>query len=246
MTDVVVLTFNIRTDRGLDGRNTWWLRRGATVEAVRSANPDVACLQEVRRLQLGHLKSELSEYGFLSVGRRNGRQRGEHCPVLYRHSRFDVEEWDVRWFSEDRSGRIATLARLVERGTGFRFGVVSTHLDHRSPEARLNSAAALSLWVRTGGGPWVVMGDLNATAVDPSVASLLAAGLRDALDHLPTRGAGAATAHAFTGRVDGDRIDHVLVSPGWKVVDAAIVTATPGGRLPSDHWPVVARLRWES
>lgn len=243
MADVVVMTFNIRTDRGLDGRNSWWLRREATVEAVRSVAPDVVALQEVRRLQLGHLKDALPEYGFLSVGRANGRQRGEHCPVLYRHARFDVAQWDVRWFSEDRSGRIATLARLGDRTDGRTFCVASTHLDHRSAEARVTAAAALALWVRTWAGPWIVMGDFNATTVDPALATLLATGLQDALAHLPPRGAGAATAHSFTGRADGARIDHVLVSPGWAVVDAAIVRATPGGRLPSDHWPVMARLR---
>lgn len=237
------MTFNIRTDRGLDGRNSWWLRRAATVDAVRSVAPDVAGLQEVRRLQLGHLKGELPEYGFLSAGRGNGRQRGEHCPILYRHDRFEVTSWDVRWFSQDRSGRIATVARLSDRRDGTAFSVVSTHLDHRSAEARVNSAAALALWVRTGTGPWIVMGDFNATAVDPSVGSLLATGLQDALAHLPTRGTGAATAHRFKGGADGDRIDHVLVSPGWTVLHAAIVHETPGGRLPSDHWPVVARLR---
>lgn len=239
----MVMTFNIRTDRGLDGRNSWWLRRGATVDAVRSVAPDVAGLQEVRRLQLGHLKSELPEYGFLSAGRGNGRKRGEHCPILYRHDRFQVAQWDVRWFSHDRSGRIATIARLSDRTDGTAFGVVSTHLDHRSAEARVNSAAALSLWVRTSTGPWIVMGDFNATAVDPSVGSLLATGLQDALAHLPTRGTGAGTSHRFKGGADGDRIDHVLVSPGWTVLDAAIVHETPGGRLPSDHWPVMARLR---
>ena len=239
----MVLTFNIRTDRGLDGRNSWWFRRGATVEAVRAVAPDVAALQEVRRVQLGHLKAGLPEYGFLSAGRSNGRKRGEHCPILYRHDRFSVTQWDVRWFSEDRSGRIATIARLSDRADGKTFSVASTHLDHRSAETRITSAATLALWVRSSTGPWIVMGDFNATAVDPSVASLLATGLQDALAHLPTRGTGAATAHAFTGRADGDRIDHVLVSPSWAVVDAAIVRETPGGKLPSDHWPVMARLR---
>jgi len=237
------MTFNIRTDRGLDGRDSWWFRRKATVETVRTVAPDVAALQEVRRFQLRYLKAELPEYGFLSLGRGNGRQRGEHCPILYRHDRFSVDRWDVRWFSEDRSGRIATIARLSDRGDGTSFSVASTHLDHRSAEIRITSAATLALWARTRTGPWIVMGDFNATAVDPSVASLLATGLRDALAHLPTRGAGAATAHAFSGRQDGDRIDHVLVSSGWAVLEAAIVRTMPGGKLPSDHWPVMARLR---
>ena len=241
--DLVVMTFNIRTDRGLDGRNSWWFRRRATVAAIRAVAPDVAGLQEVRRLQLRYLAAQLPEYEFVSAGRNNGRMRGEHCPVLVRRERFAVEEWGVRWLGDARRGRIATVVRLVERETAGRIGAVSTHFDHRSADARSRSAAALTLWVRGDPGQWVVMGDLNATVVDPSVQTLLAAGLRDALAHVGPRGPGAATAHAWRGGEDGARIDHILVTAGFDVVEARIVRERPGGRLPSDHWPVVARLR---
>lgn len=243
MSEITVMTFNIRTDRGLDGRNSWWLRRRATVEAIRAVAPDVAGLQEVRRLQLRYLAARLPEYGFLSRGRANGRRRGEHCPILYRRDRFAVDKWDVRWFGERRRGRIATIARLLERGSSVPLGVVSTHFDYRSAHARAHSAAALSFWIREMDGPWVVMGDLNATAVEPSVQTMLSGGLRDALGHLGPKGAGLATAHRFTGATDGARIDHILISPGLEVVEAQIVRDRPRGRLPSDHWPVVARLR---
>ena len=244
--DFVAMTFNIRTDRGLDGRNSWWFRRRATVAAIRAVAPDIAGLQEVRRLQRRYLVAELPEYELVSAGRRSGRKRGEHCPVLVSRKRFAVEDWDVRRFRGGRRGRIATIVRLVDRGSGERLGAVSTHFDHRSAAARNRSAAALALWVRETPGPWVVMGDLNATAVDPSVQTMLSAGLRDTLGHLGPRGAGVATAHAWTGRVDGARIDHILVTGDVEVVEARIVRDRPGGRLPSDHWPVVARLRLRS
>lgn len=237
------LTFNIRTDRGLDGRNSWLLRRHAVVDVIREIDPDVAGLQEVRRFQLAFLQAQLPEYGFLSAGWANGRQRGEHCPVLYRHDRFGVDRWELRWFAENQSGRAATLAQLFDRRTGARVCVANTHFDHRSPDRRTNSAAALSVWVRAWDGQWVVLGDFNATVVEAGVATLIAGGLNDALPSLPPRGDNAATAHRFTGGVHGSRIDHILVSPALEVVEAAIVRTTPGGRLPSDHWPVTAVLR---
>jgi endonuclease/exonuclease/phosphatase family metal-dependent hydrolase len=83
-----------------------------------------------------------------------------------------------------------------------------------------------------------VLGDLNAGPGGDVVAPLLAVGLRDALEGVP-----GGTAHGFTGRTDGRRIDHVLVSRHWDVVAASIEHPRPGGRLPSDHWPVVADLR---
>ena len=241
--DLTALTFNIRTDRGLDGRNSWWLRRSATVDVIRAVAPDVAALQEVRRLQLRYLAAQLPDYEFISQGRGNGRKRGEHCPVLFRRDRFVVDSWTVRWFGEHQRGRIATLVRLFERGSSAPLGVVSTHFDYRSAATRTSSAAALALWIRETSGPWIVMGDFNATVVEASLQIMLSAGLRDALGHLGHRGADVATAHRFTGGSDGSRIDHILVSAGLQVVDGRIVRDRPGGRLPSDHWPVVARVR---
>ena len=66
-----------------------------------------------------------------------------------------------------------------------------------------------------------------------------AAGLRYAV---PAEAGGSW--HDFTGAVDGDRIDHILVTRSWKVVEAAVSHYRPGGRLPSDHWPVVATLEF--
>ena len=240
MNDLTAMTFNIRTDRGLDGRNSWFLRRRAVVATIREVGPDVAGLQEVRRLQLAYLRAQLPEYGFLSAGRANGRRRGEHCPVLYRRDRFTVERWEVRWFAEKQSGRIVTLARLRDAATVV--NVANTHFDHRSEVRRAESGVVLSTWLQAEDGPWIVLGDFNATAADAGVTALLDGGLHDALAHLPVLGPGVATSHRFTGGHDGARIDQILVSPAFEVRTAEIVHSGPGSRLPSDHWPVAAVL----
>src|SRR5437763_2215081 len=112
---LTALTFNIRTDRGLDGLNSWWFRRSATVDVIRAVAPDVVALQEVRRLQLGYLVDHLPDYEFVGRGvgrgRGKGRTRGEHCPVLFRPDRFVLDDWCVRWFGEHERGRSATFVR---------------------------------------------------------------------------------------------------------------------------------------
>jgi endonuclease/exonuclease/phosphatase family metal-dependent hydrolase len=159
----------------------------------------------------------------------------------------------TRWFSDtpDAPGsmswgnplpRIVTLCRFRHPASGLRFGVAGVHWDGASAVSRLRSAEALLGWLRDG-LPWVVLGDLNATPDDPSVAALLQAGLKDALAGLPARGDGAGTHHAWDGARDGTRIDHVLVSRDWAVQASGIAHDRPGGRLPSDHWPVWADLR---
>ena len=245
-----VASFNVRTLFGPDGLNCWPLRAGACAAAIAGLEADVVGLQEVRLLQERGLARRLPGYAGAGAGRDDGCGRGERCTVAYRPSRLTLEAWTVRWFSDtpgtpgSRSWgnpvtRIVTLCRFTDRMTGDRLGVANAHWDGASAASRLRSAEALMAWLDPS-VPWLVVGDLNATAADPAVARLLAGGLRDPLAHLGERGPQAATHHAWDGSTDGTRIDFVLVDRRWDVLRARIDHTRPGGRLPSDHWPVVA------
>jgi endonuclease/exonuclease/phosphatase family metal-dependent hydrolase len=119
---------------------------------------------------------------------------------------------------------------------GTTIGVANTHYDHAGEVAQLQSSRLIARWI-AGGLPWIVMGDFNATPDSPALKALTSSGLRNAV---PLEAGGSW--HDFTGTEDGDRIDHILVTESWTVVDAAVSHHRPGGRLPSDHWPVVATL----
>jgi endonuclease/exonuclease/phosphatase family metal-dependent hydrolase len=168
--------------------------------------------------------------------------------VLARRSTLRIVEERTRWFGEtpDRPGtrlpgasfpRIATtvVAELLD-GAALRF--TSTHLDERSEERRRLSATQLLEWVAEHGGAHVLAGDFNAPPTSPLFAAFAAAGFR----HAVAASAGG-TVHHFTGRRDGRRLDHILVSREFEVVGAEVVYGEPGERLASDHWPVVAELR---
>ena len=245
-----VASFNVRTWLGRDGRNSWPLRAGACAAAIAGLEADLVGLQEVRLLQERGLARRLPGYAGAGAGRDDGYGRGERCTVVYRPSRLRLDAWTVRWFSDtpDRPGsrswgnpiaRIVTLCRFSDRSTGDRLGVANAHWDGASASSRLRSAEALLDWLDPA-LPWLVVGDLNATAGDPAVARLVAGGLRDTLAELGERGPQAATHHPWDGSTDGTRIDHILAGPRWDVLDARIDHSRPGGRLPSDHWPVVA------
>nr|MBA2624017.1 endonuclease/exonuclease/phosphatase family protein [Acidimicrobiia bacterium] len=208
---------------------------------------DVAGLQEAYRCQERYLGRQLPEHSSVSRG-RDANDRGERCPVLYRTARFQLDGAVVRWFSDEPDvpgsrlpnasfPRIATLVELTDRASGRRFGVANTHLDERQRPNRVRSAELLASWLRPG-IPWVVTGDLNAEPDAKPLRVLQAHGLQSVL---PDDAGG--TNHDFTGRTDGRRIDHILVSDEWEVAAAEVDHHRPNGRLPSDHWPIVADLR---
>jgi endonuclease/exonuclease/phosphatase family metal-dependent hydrolase len=247
--DVRVATFNIRTSRGLDGLNHWRLRRRACAAAISGFRAEVVGLQEVRRDQLAYLRRAFPDARFLGVG-RDADGGGEHASVLVAAGGWQVESTETRWLSPtpERAGsrgwgadlpRVATMVRLTRDGA--RLGVANTHFDHVSREARERSAALLAEWLLLEPDrPWVVLGDLNAQPHSPPLRTFASARYTDVLG--PDAG---GTEHAFTGATDRDRIDYVLVSPGIRVRSASIPHPRPGGRLPSDHWPVVADLTVE-
>ena len=241
-----VASFNIRTSLGRDGCNQWWLRRRAFVVTLRNLHADVVGLQEVRPGPLRYLRRKFPGAQLIGAGRDPGGG-GEHATVLIAPGSWRVESSETRWLSPSPNApgsmgwdagrpRVATLVQLACGAA--RVGVANTHLDDKGAVARREGAALLVRWLAAEPDrPWVIVGDLNVAPDSATFRVFLDAGYRDAL-----AGVEGGTGHGFTGATDRARIDHILVGPGITVVSSAIGHERPGGRLPSDHWPVVADL----
>jgi len=228
-----VATFNIRNGRAFDWFDSWPLRRRATAEAVARLDADVVALQEVYGFQQRYLLRCLPGWRATGAGRTDGRERGERCAILWRSARLALERSVTRWFSDtpdvpgstgwgNRQPRVVTLARFSDSATGASFGLADCHLEGWPPAARFRSAQALVDWLEPG-LPWIVAGDLNAEPDDPAVATLLAAGLRDALTAQTVDEAG--TVRDSQGGLEG--------APGAQSAPGAESSVSPG-RSP---WP---------
>jgi endonuclease/exonuclease/phosphatase family metal-dependent hydrolase len=241
-----VASFNIRTSRARDGRNRWRRRRDPCLAAIRGFSADVVGLQEVRPDQLADLRDAFPTATIVGAG-RDSDGGGEHASVLVPAGAWTVESSETRWLSptpthpgsrgwDAKLPRVVTLVRL-RRGT-VRVGVANTHFDHEGTAAREHSAELIADWLgQEPERPWVVLGDLNTVPGSPPLRRLADAGYADAL---PADAGG--TEHAFTGATDRTRIDYALTGPGIQVRAAWISHERPQGRLPSDHWPVLADL----
>jgi endonuclease/exonuclease/phosphatase family metal-dependent hydrolase len=250
------MSFNIRYGTAQDGPNAWPLRRELVFQTIRDQAPDVVGIQEALAFQLDELDEALPRYRRVGVGRDDGEAAGEFAAVLFDRDRYRVLDEGTFWFSDTPSvpgsmdwgngiTRICTWVRLRDHQTGRSFFVYNVHWDHESQVSRERSAVLLVERIRTRAGqddPVIVTGDFNAGESNPAFTYLLSHGLIDTFREAHPTATSVGTFNAFRGVSDGDKIDAVLVSNGWDVIDAGIVGSNDDGRYPSDHFPVVAQL----
>jgi len=186
--------------------------------------------------------------------------------ILYRHDRFEVleegyywlgdtpdEPWTGGW-AERQFWRLVGWAHFKQKSNGREFVFVNTHFDNNTPN-QANSAPLLlnrtAPWAENL--PVIVSGDFNSD-MDSEAYVTLTTGID---------GAGFSLTNAFdvatewhidhnqssepAYNVDG-RIDHIFYAgPGaWECTSWAVDMWIygPNDMYPSDHWPIVATLRF--
>lgn len=261
--DLRVMSFNLRVRTIFDGPNIWDARRGSVVDRVREFDPDLLGTQEGLAGQTDYLKTQLPEYAFIGVGRDDGGRFGEMCGVFFRSARFEAVDSGHFWLSQkpERPGshgwgamfpRMVTWVKLRPRDGGQTICWFNTHFDAWNRKARFESAKLLRQRMTTIAGalPCVVTGDFNADEDTDCYRTMLIPGtsVEQALSDTyrvanRTRSKEEGTIHSFSGSRRGERIDWILASAQFAVVNADIDRTRGRGGYPSDHFPVTATLR---
>lgn len=253
---LTVMSFNIRYGTAKDGENRWEARRRMLMDLLRRQNADIVGLQEALAFQIDEILAAMPVYGVVGVGRDDGAARGEFSAILFRRNRFRVAEAGTFWFSDtpgtpasqswgNRIPRICTWTRLIDRD-GRGFFVYNVHLDHESQPSRERSTQLLLERIEARDyvrDPVIVTGDFNVGEKNPALATLQGPFVDTFRVAKPDETA-VGTFNGFRfGRVDGEKIDYVLVQPGAEVLHADILRDSRSRRYPSDHFPVIARVR---
>ena len=142
-----VMTFNIRLDAPSDSANNWKYRKDNVCRMIAYYQPDLLGMQEVCHNQMEDLKQGLPQYTALGVGRDDGKEAGEYCPIFFNTGRFTLVEYGNFSLSEqpetigikgwDASyNRITTWAILQEKSNGKKLVFFNTHLDNDGAIAR--------------------------------------------------------------------------------------------------------------
>ena len=264
-----VMTFNIRTSNVDDGANAWPQRRGLVVETIARAAPHILGLQEAIDEQIDYLQAMLPDYRWVGVDRglNGGVGLSEYTPIFYRHRELSPIASGNFWLTDTPDvppppregrpqrfrrprGRIVTWARFYHLASRREIYAFNTHLTLRQGPRQYDSARLIADRVAAlpAGSAVVVTGDFNASAGDTETWRIATArGLRDAWLAADERRGPPFTSNGFGPPPSRDqvwRIDWILVGGPLVVRTAQTVLHDDGGRYPSDHYPVAARLDW--
>ncbi len=165
VTNLKVMSFNIRVGSANDGNNSWNHpsggvdRKDLVVTSVKNYDPDILGLQEDLDYQGNYVRNETEDQ--YSMFRRgvNADGSGEQVAILYRTDRFTKHRQGSFWLSptpatpgsEFGSAEFPRIVNWLELGdklnSGYRFVVMNTHWEHGGTDAkdtvRLKSSALM-------------------------------------------------------------------------------------------------------
>ena len=251
---VRLVSYNIRYDNPSDDP-PWPVRAPHLAAQVAFLDADIVGLQEALPHMVDALAAAWTGHDHYGVGRDDGAAAGETTTLFWRRDRFEVLVRETAWCSPtpDRPSRgwdaalPRTVTRVVlrDRRDGTVLDVRNAHFDHVGVEARARCAewiAAQPAFEHAGrAARRIVMGDFNTGPESAPYRTLIAAGLSDARQAAPVRFGPEGTFNAFDARRGPDEapIDHVFTGPDLTPVRSAVLTDTIGGKVISDHYPVV-------
>ena len=278
--------FNIRNDNAKDAAagNGWATRCPVVCDILKVESFDIFGTQEVLHNQLEDMLAALPDYDYVGVGRNDGKTGGEYAAIFYKSDRIKCLSSGNFWLSETpevigskgwdaKYPRICTWGQFKDKRTGKKFWMFNLHMDHRGVEARKQSALLVMERIRTMcvKQPYILLGDFNVDQFNPIYPLMMESGMFvDCFDAAAVRFAPTGSMNYFKTDFKTDsRIDHVLVSDDFDVLDYTVLTysywseekpsaeameAIKAGkegvvvhkqRLPSDHYPVGIHLKFK-
>lgn len=231
---------NVRflTPRDNKKHNGWDERKGYLCDMINLEAFDVFGAQEVKKQQLDDMLAALPDYRYIGVGRDDGANKGEFCPVFYRKDKFKMLDGGTFWLSEtpDKVSkgwdgmcrRVCSWGYFQRKSDKTRFYFLCTHLDHRGKVAKTEGAKLVVNWIKEHckGENAIVVGDFNANQNSKYYRVFSESGiLNDTYDVAKYRFAPTGTFSAFNPeRYTTERIDHIFVTNDIKVSRYGMLT----------------------
>lgn len=258
-TNAVVMTYNIRLNVKSDGENWWGNRKDKVAALMNYYEADFIGAQEVQLEQLVYLRSVLTDYSSIGVGRDDGKEQGEFSCILFNQTKYKPLTQGTFWLSQTPDkvsmgwnavcNRVCTYGLFEHIKTKKKLWVFNTHFDHVGDTARIESAKLIiekiKLLTSKQNYPVVFTGDLNAQPMGAPV-QYISQHLNNTrmVSAMPPYGP-EATWNAFKfNEVPKGWIDYVFVSKSISVQKYAVITDSYDKKYPSDHFPVLVHITY--
>ena len=228
-----------RNDGDVERGNGWQTRSKGIFDLINYERWDIFGGQELLHDQMQDLARNLKNYDYIGVAREDGAEDGEYAPIFFRKDRMECLEKGWFWISEtpEKVGsigwdadqcRICTWGKFEDRRTKWQFWFFNLHMDHRGVEARRESAKLVLARIKElcGDEPYILTGDFNSDQNSEAYTTLTESGIIKDSYHLAKHTmAETGSMNFFNTAFKTDaRIDHIFVSPQFKVHKYGVLT----------------------
>jgi len=257
--DLKVMTYNIRLSVDSDKENSWNNRKNETMALMSYYHPDYFGVQEAVPQQMTDIKTTLTDYDYVGVGRDDGKNQGEYSAIFYDKNKLEVIKSGTFWLSETPEkpskgwdaayNRVCTYAFFKIKKTGKQFLAMNLHFDHVGDVARVNSAKLILEKIKELNPknlPLTLTGDFNLTD-DSEPIKIISKSLTDSYYHSkkPHYGPKGTWQNFDINTPSTERLDYVFVK-GFDVLSNRTINDRRENLLyPSDHFPVLTEISFK-
>ena len=251
--EIKVMSYNIRLSSGTieaDSIYHWEHRKQASLELMHQEQPTVFGLQEACPDQMDYMVENLPEYGYIGVGRDDGKRKGEFMSIFYKKDEVELIDGGTFWLSQTPDQvtkgwdaacfRTCTWTILKKKDTGKKFVYLNTHLDHMGKVAQRESIKLIVAKAEelTGGKlPVFVTADFNVRTTDEIFKPLQAVMLDARVEAPETDNRG--TINCWGTTPPGVVIDHIFFRGAEAQKFEVLRDKDYGAPYVSDHYPVM-------
>ena len=251
--EIKVMSYNIRLSSGTEKADSiyhWQHRKEASLNLMHEERPTVFGLQEACPDQMDYMVENLPEYGYIGVGRDDGKRKGEFMSIFYKKEEVEFIDGGTFWLSETPDEvskgwdaacfRTCTWAILKKKDTGKKFVYMNTHLDHKGKVAREESIKLIVERAEklTGGKlPVFITADFNSPTSNAIFKPMQEAMLDARVEAPVTDDRG--TLNCWGTTPPGVVIDHVFFRGAEAQKFEVLRDKDYGAPYVSDHYPVM-------
>lgn len=257
--DLKVMTYNIRLSVDSDKENSWNNRKQETMALMSYYHPDYFGVQEAVPQQMTDIKTTLTDYDYVGVGRDDGKNQGEYSAIFYDKNKLEVTKSGTFWLSETPEkpsrgwdaayNRVCTYAFFKIKNTGKQFLAMNLHFDHVGDVARVNSAKLILEKIKELNPknlPLTLAGDFNLTDGSEPI-KIISKSLTDSYynSQKPHYGPKGTWQNFDINTPSTERLDYVFVK-GFDVLSIRTINDRRENLLyPSDHFPVLTEISFK-